>query len=86
MEYKYGNSDAVAFDSSASQPVWQSLLDVHHPSVNFQDIADDRIFEQEIMPYILSDENPGKSVSPCVLPWRSARTWMPGPFRSLFSM
>lgn len=60
MEYKYGNSDAVAFDSSASQPVWQSLLDVHHPSVNFQDIADDRIFEQEIMPYILSGENPGE--------------------------
>ncbi len=60
IEYKYGNNDAIALDSPASQPIWQSLLDVHNPAVNFQDIADDRIFEQEIMPYILSSTDPGK--------------------------
>ena len=53
IEYKFGNNDARSLDIPESQPLWQSLIDTSHPEVNFQDIADDRIFEQEIMPYQL---------------------------------
>jgi len=53
IEYQYGNHDARALDITASQPLWQSLIDPHHPEVDFQYIADDRVFEQEIMPYLL---------------------------------
>ncbi len=59
IEYQYGNHDARALDITASQPLWQSLIDTHHPDVNFQDVADDRVFEQEIMPYLLL---PGEKV------------------------
>ncbi|HPJ79507.1 MAG TPA: hypothetical protein P5086_01985 [Prolixibacteraceae bacterium] len=59
IEYQYGNHDARALDITASQPLWQSLIDTHHPEVNFQDVADDRVFEQEIMPYLLL---PGEKV------------------------
>jgi hypothetical protein len=56
IEYKYGNHDAIPFDNSSAIPIWQSLLQVHDPANNPEYVADDKIFEKEIMPTILSDE------------------------------
>ena len=56
IEYKYGNRDAVPFDNNSAAPIWQSLLRANDSSNNPEYVADDRIFEKEIMPYILSEE------------------------------
>jgi hypothetical protein len=57
IEYKSGNLDSCVFDNSQNQPIWQSLLDYDDPLVRNEYIADDRMFEREIMPYVLPSGN-----------------------------
>ncbi len=59
IEYKYGNYDAIPLDNVPNLPIWQSLLKYGDSSNNPQDIADDKMFEKEIMPYVLSSSEEG---------------------------
>ncbi len=64
IEYKYGNQDASPFEVSSGLPVWQSLLQYNDPSNKPEYVADDKMFEKEIMPYILSSTEAGMARFP----------------------
>ncbi|MCD4675419.1 MAG: hypothetical protein K8S18_05410 [Desulfobacula sp.] len=58
IEYKYGNKDSISFENNSNTPIWQSLLNRKIDFKNKTDVLEnEKIFEQEILPYSLSDGN-----------------------------
>lgn len=54
IEYKYGGNDAVPLDITRSAPLWQSLMNLADPANPPESFANERVFENEIMPYSFS--------------------------------
>ena len=54
IEYKYGGNDAVPLNISNSVPLWQSLMNLNDPNNAPESVANEKVFENEIMPYSIS--------------------------------
>lgn len=57
IEYKYNNNSAVPFDiRPENKPLLQSLLDRNHKKIDPITIENERIFEEEMIPFAISEQ------------------------------
>ncbi len=59
IEYKYSGHDAVPLDITRSTPLWQSLMNLEDPGNPPESVANEKMFENEIMPYVISSNTGG---------------------------
>jgi len=68
IEYKYENNAEKAIDSDYKVPIWQSLLDINNTK-DPAPIANDKVFEEELIPYQFNEHTIQK------FPFRTALTY-----------
>lgn len=64
IEYKYSGHDAVPLDITKSIPMWQSLMNTDDQGNPPESVANEKMFETEIMPAVISSGTGGAAGFP----------------------